>query len=247
MSDVARGELTLRLKGVRVSIGSSRLLHDVSFGVPSQQITVLLGRNGVGKTTTLRTVLGMNRCEGSIEFQGEQIANRRTHEIIRRGISYVPENRDIFRTLTVAENLRLAEHGGGARRELVAELFPDLMGRLKQNAGSLSGGQQQMLALSRALLRESKLLLIDEPTKGLAPKVVSEVVAVLERMREHATILMVEQNLAVAQRLADHVAVMAEGVIAVEGPASEVLNRKNELLGLLGVGKAERRDEKGTH
>ncbi|MET0766929.1 MAG: ABC transporter ATP-binding protein [Aeromicrobium sp.] len=226
----------LELIDVHSTIGVSHILQGVSLSAPPQTVTVILGRNGVGKTSTMRAILGLNKRTGSIRFNGEEIVAEPTYRIIQRGISYVPEDRDIFRALSVEENLRVAERKDSEHRyDLVFELFPEMKERLKQQAGTLSGGQQQMLSLSRGLLNENELMLIDEPTKGLAPRVVSEVVQVLERIRDIATIVMVEQNLAAAKRLAGHVVVMAEGKTVAEGDRS-LLTDEVQMRELLGIG-----------
>jgi len=230
----------LELADVQASIGVSHILQGVSFTAPANAVTVVLGRNGVGKTTTLRAILGLVQRSGSIRFLGEQIEHVETSRIVRRGVAYVPEDRDVFRRLSVLENLKLAERKASPHRyDLVYDLFGELKTRSRQAAGSLSGGQQQMLSLARGLLNDNALMLIDEPTKGLAPKVVGDVVKVLERAREISTIVMVEQNLAVARRLADHVVVMSEGRVVIEGERDllDDDNRMRRLLGLEAGGK----------
>jgi branched-chain amino acid transport system ATP-binding protein len=215
------------------------VLQGVSFDVPEGGVTALLGRNGVGKTTTLRGMLGLVPRRGSVTLQAEELVRLPTHAIVRRGIGYVPEDRDVFAGLTVEENLRLAVRNGAARYDLVYDLFPELRERGRQRAGTLSGGQQQMVAIARALLNENPVLLVDEPTKGLAPLLVTEVAAALERAAELATILLVEQNLAVVQRLAQQVVVLDGGQVVHTGPAAELLAdpaRVRELLGVHGSG-----------
>jgi branched-chain amino acid transport system ATP-binding protein len=225
----------LAIKNVNQYYGGSHILRDVSLEAKPGEVTVILGRNGVGKTTTLRAVLGLVDRTGRIVFDGEDISRVLTHEIVRRGISYVPEDRDVFHALTVAENLRLAERKGrDPRYEEVFELFPELRDRARQITGTLSGGQQQMLALGRGLLNGDPLILVDEPTKGLAPRLVAEVVEVLERARQSTTIVMVEQNLRAARRLAGHVVVMAEGRVVREGPP-ELLGDEQGVRDLLGM------------
>ena len=162
-----------------------------------------------------------------------------THAIVRRGVGYVPEDRDVFAGLTVDENLRLAVRGGDGRYDLVYELFPELRERGGQRAGTLSGGQQQMVAIARALLNDNALLLIDEPTKGLAPALVTDVAVALERAAELTTILLVEQNLGVAKRVAEHVVVLDGGRVVHEGAAGELFaspERVQQLLGVYGAG-----------
>jgi len=169
----------LEVTDLHARLGGSHVLQGVTFQVAASGVTALLGRNGVGKTTTLRAVLGLVSRRGEVRLRGERVDGEPTHRIVRRGVGYVPEEREVFAGLTVAENLRLAERGGPLRHELVRDLFPDLVARAGQRAGTLSGGQQQMLALARALLNDNVVLLVDEPTKGLAPRVVSEVASAL--------------------------------------------------------------------
>jgi branched-chain amino acid transport system ATP-binding protein len=235
MTEPDAEEFVLQLEDVHASIGVSHILQGVSLTVPKNKVTVILGRNGVGKTTTLRSVLGLVDRTGLIKFNGERIDQRRTYEIVRLGLSYVPEDRDVFHALTVEENLKLAERPGKEHRyDLIYTLFPELKQRAKQMAGTLSGGQQQMVSLGRGLLNDDALIIVDEPTKGLAPRLVSEVVDVLDRARELATILMVEQNIAAARRLAGHVVIMAEGRSTYEGSA-EILADDQRLRVILGL------------
>jgi branched-chain amino acid transport system ATP-binding protein len=154
---------------------------------------------------------------------------------VRRGVGYVPEDRDVFSTLTVAENLQLARRNGSGRFPYVYELFPELKQRGAQAAGTLSGGQQQMLAIARALLNENRILLVDEPTKGLAPMLVTEVARALERVCEESTVLLVEQNLGVVRRVAEHVVVLDTGRVVHSGPARELLDDSERVHALLGV------------
>ena len=195
----------------------------MAFGVADGGVTALLGRNGVGKTTTIRAVLGLVGRRGRIVYGGDEIQSLATHKIVQREIGYVPEDRDVFSGLTVEENLKLAERDGKPRYGLVYELFPELRERGAQRAGTLSGGQQQMLAIARALLNDSRLLLVDEPTKGLAPRLVTEVVRVLEHVAELHTVLLVEQNLGVVRRLARDVIVLDQGRVVHEGSAAAFL------------------------
>jgi len=236
------GRPLLVLAGVHAYIGQSHILEGVSFALTAGRVTTILGRNGVGKTSTLRSILGLMHREGRIEFGGRDLTAMETHEIVRLGISYVPEDRDVFHGLTIAENLRLAERRGQQPNyDRVFELFPELKQRRSQRAGTLSGGQQQMLSLGRALLHDSRLMLIDEPTKGLAPRLVREVVETLERVTASASVLLVEQNLAVARRLSHHVVVLAQGSVTADGPASDVLADEASLRRYLGVGPDDSR------
>ena len=221
---------------LNVYLGESHVLQGISFDVPDGGVTALLGRNGVGKTTTLRALMGLVERRGTLELAGEDIRSMRTHNIVRLGVGYVPEDRDVFSTLTVDENLRLAERDPEPRYDLVYELFPELRTRGKQPAGTLSGGQQQMLAIGRALLNDNRLLLIDEPTKGLSPLLVTEVALALERVAVLTTVLLVEQNLSVVQRVAQDAVVLDTGRVVHTGPAAELLADKPLIHSLLGVG-----------
>ena len=225
----------IRVDDLHVYLGQSHILQGVSFDVPEGGVTALLGRNGVGKTTTLRAMMGLVPRRGSVAVEGEELAKLPTHAIVRRGIGYVPEDRDVFAGLTVDENLRLAERNGAPRYELVYELFPELETRGAQKAGTLSGGQQQMVAIARALLNDNPILLVDEPTKGLAPLLVTEVAAAIERAAELATVLLVEQNLAVVARVAQQVVVLDGGRVVHAGPAAELLGDPERIRALLGV------------
>jgi branched-chain amino acid transport system ATP-binding protein len=225
----------IEVADLHVHLGESHVLQGVSFEVPEGGVTALLGRNGVGKTTTLRAVMGLVPRRGRVTLGGEELTRLQTHQIVRRGIGYVPEDRDVFAGLTVEENLRLAERNGHARYDLVYELFPELRTRGAQKAGTLSGGQQQMVAIARALLNENAVLLVDEPTKGLAPLLVTEVAAALERAAELATVVLVEQNLAVVARVAQQVVVLDVGRVVHTGPAAELLGDPEKVRALLGV------------
>jgi branched-chain amino acid transport system ATP-binding protein len=215
----------LTVRDLNVFFGESHILQGVSFGVQRGGITGLLGRNGVGKTTTLRGILGMVPRTGSVVFDGDETTRLATHEIVRRGVAYVPEDRDVFAGLTVEENLRLAERARAPLRyDLVYELFPELKQRAAQKAGTLSGGQQQMVALARALLNgDNRILLVDEPTKGLAPLVVRHVVDALRRAAEATTILLVEQNLSVAHSLVRDVVVLDQGRVSFTGDVEQLM------------------------
>jgi branched-chain amino acid transport system ATP-binding protein len=225
----------IEVRDLHVHLGESHVLQGVSFEVPEGGVTALLGRNGVGKTTTLRAMLGLVPRRGRVSLGGTELTRLPTHQIVRRGIGYVPEDRDVFAGLTVEENLRLAERNGSPRYDLVYELFPELRTRGAQRAGTLSGGQQQMVAIARALLNVNPVLLVDEPTKGLAPLLVTEVAAALERAAELATVLLVEQNLAVVARVAQQVVVLDGGRVVHAGGAKELLGDPERVRALLGV------------
>jgi branched-chain amino acid transport system ATP-binding protein len=225
----------LSVSDLHVYLGESHILQGIDFAVTEGGVTALLGRNGVGKTTTLRALMGLVDRRGRITLTGEDVTATPTHKIVRHGVGYVPEDRDVFAGLTVDENLRLAERDAEPRYELVYDLFPELKQRGKQLAGTLSGGQQQMVAIARALLNNNRLLLVDEPTKGLAPLLVAEVAGVLERVAELATVLLVEQNLGVVQRVARDVVVLDTGRVVHVGPAQELLADKPMVHRMLGV------------
>jgi branched-chain amino acid transport system ATP-binding protein len=228
----------LSVSDLHVYLGESHILQGIDFDVAEGGVTALLGRNGVGKTTTLRALMGLVDRRGRIALAGEDVTATPTHKIVRHGVGYVPEDRDVFAGLTVEENLRLAERNGDPRYELVYDLFPELKRRGKQLAGTLSGGQQQMVAIARALLNDNRLLLVDEPTKGLAPLLVAEVARVLERVAELATVLLVEQNLGVVNRVARDAVVLDTGRVVHVGPAKELLADKPMVHRMLGVGHA---------
>ncbi|HKX18526.1 MAG TPA: ABC transporter ATP-binding protein [bacterium] len=225
----------LAVEALAVRLGGSPVLDDTTFAVEEGGTTALLGRNGAGKTTTLRAILGLIPHRGHVRLDGEDVSALPAHAVVQRHVGYVPENRDVFAGLTVAENLRLAERAVRPRYDLVYELFPDLEPRGAQRAGTLSGGQQQMLAIARALLNPNRILLIDEPTKGLAPAVVARVVDVLARIGRDVTILLVEQNLAAARRLAERAIVLDHGGVAYAGPLGPFLADRRRAHRHLGV------------
>ena len=225
----------LRVAGLTGRITGQTVIEDVSFEVPATGVTALLGRNGVGKTSTIRSILGLIERTGSVELGGIRIDAMPTHRIVQFGVGYVPEDREVFAGLTVAENLRLAERDAAPRREFIARLFPDLVARRDQRAGTLSGGQQQMVSLARALVNENRLLLVDEPTKGLAPRIVDEVAAALGEAARTVPILLVEQNLHVIRALADRVVVLSGGRVVFAGAASELLDDEERVQRFLGV------------
>ena len=237
MSVVASRTL-LSVRDLHVFLGQSHVLQGVTFDVPEGGVTALLGRNGVGKTTTLRAILGLVGRSGSVRLGDEELVGLSTHRVVQRSVAYVPEDRDVFTGLTVAENLRLAERDDEPRYDLVYELFPELEQRGSQRAGTLSGGQQQMVAIARALLNDNRVLLVDEPTKGLAPALVADVARVLERLAELTTVLLVEQNLGVVRRLARDAIVLDQGRVVHSGDAQDMLAQPELVKRLLGVGHA---------
>jgi branched-chain amino acid transport system ATP-binding protein len=226
----------LELEGVHTDIGQHHILQGVSLRVRADAVTVLLGRNGAGKTTTMRTIMGVLRPRrGTVRFDGRPLHALPPHAIARLGIGYVPEGQGVFATLTVEENLRvamLAETAASRERMRgVFALFPDLERFRQARAGTLSGGQKQMLAIGRAFVNPIRLLLIDEPSKGLAPIVVERLIEALQTMKRHATVVLVEQNFPMASRLGDDCYVMDGGRTVHAGPmaalaADPALKRK---------------------
>ena len=233
-------EPLLALAGVHTHIGQYHILQGVDFAVPRGELTMLLGRNGAGKTTALRTILGLWRASaGSIRLDGAEIANEDTPTIAGRSVAYVPESMGIFAGLTVRENLVLAARVGppaAERLETIFRFFPPMKKFWDLAAGNLSGGQKQMLSISRAIVEPRKLILIDEPTKGLAPAIIQNLIeAFAELKRTDTTILMVEQNFHAARSLGDSVAVMDAGRIVHAGRMAELAADdalQTKLLGL---------------
>ncbi|MXU66655.1 ABC transporter ATP-binding protein [Oceanomicrobium pacificus] len=211
----------LSLSGVKTDIAQYHVLHDVSFDVPEGGVHVLLGRNGAGKTTTLRTIMGLWQARaGTIRFRGQEITAAHTTEIARMGIAYVPENMGIFGGLTVEENMRLASHDGTFdpdRLSRIHTLFPAMKQFWAKPAGALSGGQKQMLAISRAIIERRDLILIDEPTKGLAPAIIAAMIEAFREIATESTILLVEQNFNFARSLGRGVTVIDDGRVAHDG------------------------------
>ncbi|MCA0302082.1 MAG: ABC transporter ATP-binding protein [Proteobacteria bacterium] len=232
----------LEVKGLKAFYGQTQSLYDVSFDIETGGITTLLGANGAGKTTTLRSICNMVRTEGTIRFDGKQIRGLATEEIVRLRIAHVPEGRGTFTTLTVDENLRIAAYVRKDKAAVQADLeriftyFPRLKERIQQQAGTLSGGEQQMLAIARALMLKPRLMLLDEPSFGLAPLIVLEIFRILKRINEEekVSILLVEQNAALALDLADHAYVLETGKVVMSGPSSVVKNDENIRKSYLG-------------
>jgi branched-chain amino acid transport system ATP-binding protein len=220
----------LIVKNLKVSYGKIEAIKDVSFEVPAGKIVTLIGANGAGKTTTLRALSGLEKsCGGSVSFEGNDITNKEAHDIVPLGISHVPEGRKIFPTLTVKENLELAgwtvhdKNEVKKRIEEVFAIFPRVKERQKQLGGTLSGGEQQMLAVGRALVTGGKLLLLDEPSMGLAPVLVDEIFERIVAINKRGTtILLVEQNAAEALEIADFAYVLEVGYTTISGPAKEI-------------------------
>lgn len=222
----------LEVEGLKAYYGQTQALHGVSFALEQGGITTLLGANGAGKTTTLRSLCGMVRTEGSVRLDGESITGRPTESIVRLGVGHVPEGRGTFTNLSVDENLRVASYTrrdkAATQRdlEMVFEYFPILKARIGQQAGTLSGGEQQMLAISRALMLGPRLMLLDEPSFGLAPLIVQEIFRIMRRINSEAKVsmLLVEQNAALALDLADHAYVLETGRVVMSGKAADIKN-----------------------
>ncbi|MGE0423717.1 MAG: ABC transporter ATP-binding protein [Reyranellaceae bacterium] len=232
----------LEVKNLKAYYGQTQALHDVNFELEQGGITTLLGANGAGKTTTLRAICNMVRTDGDVVFEGRSIRGQATESIVRLGFAHVPEGRGTFTTLTVDENLRIAAY---TRRdkpavkrdlEMVFEYFPRLRERIQQQAGTLSGGEQQMLAISRALMLSPRVMLLDEPSFGLAPLIVQEIFRIMRRINAESkcSMLLVEQNAALALDLADHAYVLETGRVVMSGPSEVVKNDENIRKSYLG-------------
>jgi branched-chain amino acid transport system ATP-binding protein len=232
----------LEVSGLKAFYGPTQSLYDVGFEIPTGGITTLLGANGAGKTTTLRAICNMVRTDGTIRFDGKNIRGMATEEIVRQRIAHVPEGRGTFTTLTVDENLRIAAYTRKDKQAVKDELervfayFPRLKERIQQQAGTLSGGEQQMLAIARALMLKPRLMLLDEPSFGLAPLIVLEIFRILRRINEEekVSILLVEQNAALALDLATHAYVLETGKVVMSGPSDVVKNDENVRKSYLG-------------
>jgi branched-chain amino acid transport system ATP-binding protein len=226
----------LDVRGLEAAYGPSKVLHGLSFALEAGRVAAILGANGAGKTTTLRALCNMIRTRGEVELAGERIDRLATEDIVRRGVAHVPDGRGTFVHLTVEENLRLGAYtrrdkdGIGGSLDAVYGYFPRLAERRRQQAGTLSGGEQQMLAISRALMLKPTLLLLDEPSFGLAPLIVEEIFAIMRTINRErgVSILLVEQNASLALDLADHAYLLETGRVVVSGPAAEI--RKDETI-----------------
>ena len=218
----------LQLRALKAFYGQSEVVHGLDVDVEEGGMTVLLGANGAGKTTTLRAICGTVRSEGEILFAGERLDRRTTEQIAALGVAHVPEGRGTFIGLTVEENLRLGAYTCAGRPDANMQrmygYFPILAARSRQQAGSLSGGEQQMLAIARALMMAPRLLVLDEPSFGLAPRIVEDIFTIVERIRqeEHVSVLLVEQNASLALELADHAYLIETGYVVASGSAKAV-------------------------
>jgi len=229
----------LHVDSVHTNIGQYQILEGVSFAVEEGSIVALLGRNGAGKTTTLKTILGIHPASrGSVSLDGTDITRYATFDIAAKGIGYVPEERIIFHDLSVEENLRIAERTKGdleSKEELLFGLFPDLKRLIKLPGTNLSGGQQQMLAVARALVADNRLLLIDEPSEGLAPVLIEQMMEAIKQLSSHTTIVLVEQNFIVASRLAERYVIIEEGQSVKDGMMVDLANDEETIRRYLGA------------
>ena len=217
----------LQVEGIHTFIGQFHILEDVSISVPRGSITVLLGRNGAGKTTTLKSILGLTPPrQGRVIFEGQAIQGKRAYDIANLGIGYVPEQRAIFRNLSVAENLKIAERKKGdleRKSDFIFGLFPDLKRLYKLSGNQLSGGQQQMLAVARALVADNSLLLIDEPSEGLAPILIEQMMEAIRSLSSSTTVLLVEQNFIMASQLAEYYYIVDDGKTVHAGKMADLV------------------------
>lgn len=232
--------MILQLSHVQTFIGQFHILQDISLDVPAGEVTVILGRNGAGKTTTLRTIMGLTPpSQGKIIFMGERLNGRPPYEIARKGIGFVPEDQGVFSELTVDENLRLAmrknDAATKARLQFVLDIFPDLGQKLRQKSGSLSGGQKQMLAIGRAFVNDNRLLLVDEPSKGLAPIMVEKLAQAIREIKKHTTVVLVEQNFALASAVGERYVIIDDGHTVQDGLMAQLQQDKELQRRYLGI------------
>jgi branched-chain amino acid transport system ATP-binding protein len=229
----------LEVSQIETFIGQFHILEGVTLDVPRGMIVALLGRNGAGKTTTLKSIIGLTPPrEGQVRFNGQPIQGLRSFDIASLGIGFVPEHRAIFRDLSVEENLRIAERRKGdydRKSDLIFELFPDLKRLIKLPGSNLSGGQQQMLAIARALVPDNQLLLIDEPTEGLAPVIIESLMDAIRQLAATTTILLVEQNFIVASQLAERYVIIEEGNSVRHGLIADLVEDKATIRRYLGA------------
>lgn len=232
-------EIILDLQNIHTFIGQYHILQGVDVRVPKGSITALLGRNGAGKTTTLKSILGLTPPrEGKVNFEGREVQGLRSFDIASMGIGFVPEHRAIFRDLTVEENLKLAERTKGdyaRKKEFIFNLFPDLQRLIALPGTSLSGGQQQMLAIARALVADNRLLLIDEPSEGLAPVIIEHMISAIRQLSKESTVVLVEQNFLVASQLAEYYVIIEEGRSVKSGAIKDLVNDRATIHRYLGA------------
>jgi branched-chain amino acid transport system ATP-binding protein len=232
----------LEVTGLNAAYGATKVLHDVNFSLEAGHITAILGANGAGKTTTLRALCQTVQTSGSIVFNGQQLVGKATESVVRMGVAHVPDGRGTFGALSTEENLRLGAYVRNDKAELALDMekaftrFPILKQRRHQQAGTLSGGEQQMLAISRALMLRPKLLLLDEPSFGLAPLIVAEIFRIMRTINQEdkVSMLLVEQNASLALDLADHAYLLETGRVALSGPSETIKNDESVRKAYLG-------------
>lgn len=230
----------LKVEAIETYIGQFHILQGVNFEANRGEVTVLLGRNGAGKTTTLRTIMGLSPAKyGRIVFDGTEIQNKETHQISRLGIGYVPEDQGIFGGLTIEENIKVAMKKDNSdslkRLEWILNLFPDLKIAWKRKGGNLSGGQKQMLAIARAYVNDNQLLLIDEPSKGLAPVMVEKLMESILEIKKETTVILVEQNFLMASRIGDHYYLIDDGKTVNSGTMKALIENEEIKRKYLGI------------
>lgn len=229
----------LEVQDIQTFIGQYHILQGVDVRVPKGSITALLGRNGAGKTTTLKSILGLAPPrQGKVIFDGQEIQGMRSFDIAAQGIGFVPEHRAIFRDLSVEENLRIAERQKGdydRKKELIFNLFPDLKRLIHLSGANLSGGQQQMLAIARALVADNRLLLIDEPSEGLAPVLIEQLMEAIRQLSAESTVVLVEQNFLVASQLAEYYVIIEEGRSVKDGKMKDLIQDRETIQHYLGA------------
>ena len=236
-------ETILKVEDAHTFIGHHHILQGLSFEARADAVTVLIGRNGAGKSTTLRTVMGLlPASQGKIIYNGQEIQNKKPYEIARLGIGFVPEDMGIFGNLTVEENMRVAmlleDEATHQRLELTVEMFKDLKNFWRAQAGILSGGQKQMLAIARAIVNETSLLLIDEPSKGLAPIIVEALIEAINQIKGHSVVVLVEQNFYMASCVGDHFYILDDGLVVHSGNMAELVDDDKLKSRYLGISKA---------
>jgi branched-chain amino acid transport system ATP-binding protein len=234
----------LKVEDAHTFIGHHHILQGLSFEARADAVTVLIGRNGAGKSTTLRTVMGLlPASQGKIIYNGQDIEHKKPYEIARLGIGFVPEDMGIFANLTVEENMRVAmlveDDAAGRRLERTLEMFKDLKNFWKAQAGVLSGGQKQMLAIARAIVNKTELLLIDEPSKGLAPIIVDALIEAINQIKQHSVVVLVEQNFYMASCVGDHFYILDDGLVVHNGNMAELVDNEELKSRYLGISKAE--------
>jgi branched-chain amino acid transport system ATP-binding protein len=237
-------ETILKSEAIHTFIGQHHILQGVSFEAKADAVTVLIGRNGAGKSTTLKTIMGLlPAAEGKIIFKGEEIQFKKPYDIARLGIGFVPEHMGIFANLTVEENMQVAmlreDSATVERLERVLEMFAALRDFWRAKAGILSGGQKQMLAIARAIVNDTALLLIDEPTKGLAPIIINALIEAINQIKQHSVVVLVEQNFYMASSVGDHFYILDDGKVVHSGVMEELVQNEQMQSKYLGISKAE--------